>query len=368
VSTGGGYPDQFVPWENVIKIDDDAVFIQARPDGSRYPRFDDQPGWILVSDHLMGRTILDLDGRSVEVVNDVHLLTANGRMLIVHVDISFNGFLRRWGLARFHLVKDNLISWRYVQPLSTEDVGSKSDTVTLSVTHSNIKDLPVEDLADALEELSGKEQEAVFAALTAETAAEVLADAEPRAQRQLIEDLRHERAGAILEEMSVPQVVDLFSALPHDLVEKLSTTMPQEKSKRVHALLEEHEAPVGALLTQTYVALSPETSVSEALVILHNNTFSASDISYLYTTGKDNLLLGVVDLRELVLAAPHTLLSEISASPVVSVMTVDQREDLTEIFAKYHFRMVPVVDESEHMLGVVHYNDVMKGLTVRPRA
>jgi magnesium transporter len=124
---------------------------------------------------------------------------------------------------------------------------------------------------------------------------------------------------------------------------------------------------VGALLTQTYVALAPEATVENALAVIRNNTFDATDISYLYTTGKDNLLLGVVDLRELVLAAPLTILSELTASPVVSVMTTDQREDLTEIFAKYHFRMVPVVDESDHLLGVVHYNDVMKGLSVRPR-
>jgi sporulation protein YlmC with PRC-barrel domain len=59
----------------------------------------DQPGWVLVDKHLMGRTILDIDGRRMEAVNDVQLLESNGRMVIIHVDTSLNGFLRRWGLG-----------------------------------------------------------------------------------------------------------------------------------------------------------------------------------------------------------------------------------------------------------------------------
>ena len=96
------------------------------PDRRRqpYPPFVDQPGWILLNEHLMGRTILDMDGRRTEVVNDVHLLASQGRMLLVHVDISFNGFLRKWGLGWLSWGKDRLISWRYVQPLSLEDVGT----------------------------------------------------------------------------------------------------------------------------------------------------------------------------------------------------------------------------------------------------
>ena len=128
----------------------------------------------------MGKTILDMDGRRTEVVNDVHLLESKGRMVVVHVDISFNGFLRKWGLGWIHSIKDQFISWRYVQPLSLEDAVA-SDTVSLSITRAQIKELPSEDLADALEELSGEEQTAVFSLLDSEKAAETLMEAEPRA-------------------------------------------------------------------------------------------------------------------------------------------------------------------------------------------
>ena len=138
-----------------MKIDDDAIFVSPAEGGEPYPPFVDQPGWMLLNEHLMGKTILDMDGRRTEVVNDVHLLDSKGRMVIVHVDISFNGFLRKWGLGWFRSIKDQLISWRYVQPLSLEDAVA-SDAVSLSITREQIKELPSEDLADALEELSGR--------------------------------------------------------------------------------------------------------------------------------------------------------------------------------------------------------------------
>ena len=149
IEHGKGYPSELIPWEKVARIAEEAIFINPKEGGGPYPPFVDQKGWILLNEHLMGQTILDMDGRRTEVVNDVHLLYSKGRMILVHVDISFNGFLRKWHLERFASGKDQLISWRYVQPLSVED--HTKDIVTLSVAREQALELPSEDLADALE-------------------------------------------------------------------------------------------------------------------------------------------------------------------------------------------------------------------------
>ncbi len=240
VEHGFGHPTELIPWNRVTRIEDDAIFINPAEGGGPYPPFVDQKGWLLLNEHFMGRTVFDMDGRRTEVVNDVHLLASTGRMLLVHVDVSFNGFLRKWHLHRLAWSKDRLISWKYIQPLSVEDVGT--DAVTLSVTRKQIKELPAEDLADALEELSGEEQQAVFSALDPETAAEVLVEAEPRAQRQLIADLRRERARTILSEMSVPQLADLFSVLPHDDMTEMMELLPAADAARIRAIISDREA------------------------------------------------------------------------------------------------------------------------------
>ncbi len=364
---GWGKPTEFIRWEKIIKIDPDAVLVSRPDSGDRFPPFEDRPGWLLVNDHLMGRTVLDMDGRTIEVVNDVHLLESKGRMVIVHVDTSFNGFLRKWGLGRITWIKDHFISWKYVQPLSLEDAGT-TDAVSLSVTRDQVKDLPSEDLADALEELSGEEQQAFFSVLDAEKAAETLIAAEPRTQRQLVADLRREKARAILAQMSVPQLASLLSVLPYDDSAKMLELLPKQDADRIMAIISEHETTARALFSQDYVAAGKEASVAEVLAKLRSPGRDPEAISYVYIVDQNTLvLLGVVDLRELVLAPPEQSMSDLMTKPVVSVQEDDVRETVEELFAKYHYRMLPVVDAQDHMLGAIRFNDVMTGLEVIAR-
>jgi CBS domain-containing protein/uncharacterized protein YrrD len=367
VEHGWGNPTEFIPWERVVKIDDDAVFVQPPETGEAYPPFVDRLGWLMLDEHLMGKTILDMDGRRTEVVNDVHLLESKGRMVIVHVDISFNGFLRKWGLGWTRLIKDRLISWRYVQPLSLEDAVA-SDTVSLSVTRAQMKELPSEDLADALEELSGEEQAAVFSVLDTEKAAETLLEAEPRAQRQIIANLRQERARNILTEMSMAQLSDLFSVLPHDDKTELLALLPREQAAKLEAIMSDREATARVLMSSGCVTMPKETTVADALQQLRAANPDHDMVSYIYITGEpDRMLLGVVDLREMVLAPDKTTLGELMAFPVVAAEADDLKDDLAELFVKYHYRMIPVVNERDCLLGVIHYNDIMKGFVPRAR-
>ena len=365
IDHGWGKPSEFVPWQKVVKIDDDAIFVQP-PEGGRYPPFVDQPGWLLVNEHLMGQTILDMDGRRTEVVNDVHLLESKGRMIIVHVDVSFNGFWRRWRVPWLQLGKDRLISWRYVQPLSVEDTAT--DTVSLSVTRKKMHELPGEDLADVLEELSGHAQQAFFSALDSGKAAEALSEAEPRAKRQLIANLRRERARNILSEMSVPQLADLLLVLPHDDKEEMLALLPEDQAARIRRILSQRESTARTLVSADYRALPKEAKVGETLASIRASGRDYNNISYIYVVGgPEKILLGVVDLRELVLASDDKTLGDIMASPVVAAEEDDTRDDLAELFLKYHYRMIPVVDPKDRLLGIIHHNDIVKGLALRAR-
>ncbi|MGA9460687.1 MAG: CBS domain-containing protein [Desulfobaccales bacterium] len=360
---GWNQPTEFIPWDKVIKIDDDAIFVEP-PEGGKYPPFIDQPGWILLDKHLMGRTIVDLDGRRIEVVNDISLVEARCKLLLVDVDVSFNGFWRRWGLGRLHLAKSRLIPWKYVQPLSLEDAVS-TDKVALSITRQNLVELPSEDLADVLEELSRHEQEAVFSALDSEKAADTLLEAEPRAQRQIITHLREEHAKSIFSEMTVPQLANIFSILPHDDVQDLIKVLEPEKAKRVHAILSEQETRAKSLMSPDFWAKPPDAKAGEVVAEIRRSGSEPQQISYIFVVDRDKTLLGVVDLRELVVTGDEKGLQEIMASPVVAAEESDLREDVAQIFAKYHFRMLPVVDGADHILGVIYYQDIMKDLVIR---
>jgi magnesium transporter len=366
IEHGWGKPTEFVPWDRVMGIDTDAVIVLPPPEGDNYPPFVDQPGWIMTKQHLVGKTILDTDGRRVEVVNDVHLLYSRGRMIIVHVDASFNGFLRKWGLGSVRWIKDRLISWRYVQPFSVEDA-TTTDTVSLSVKKGSALELPGEDLADVLEMLSGKEQQAFFAALDSEKAAETLTHAEPRAQRQLIATLRKEKAQKILSELSVPQLADLFSVLPYDDTSKFIDLLPEQEAKRIRRIISEREITARELMATEYLTFAREATVGDVLARVRGSEVDHEVISYLYIT-EDAVLVGVVDLRDLVLAPDSAPVSDVMGASVVVAEEDTTRDDLEEMFAKYHYRMIPVVDVQDRLLGVIHYSDIVKGLEIRAKS
>ena len=367
IEHGKGHPTELIPWEKVARIEDEAIFITPSETGNPYPPFIDQKGWILLNEHLMGQTILDTNGRRTEVVNDVHLLFSKGRMILVHVDISFNGFLRKWGLERFATAKDQLISWRYVQPLSVED--HTTDVVTLSVAREQALELPSEDLADALEVLSGDEQQAMFSALDPDKAAAVLVEAEPRAKRQLIAFLSEEKACQVLARMSVLQIADFFSKLPHAKATELMKLLPQARATRVNAIMSNADVPAATLMSEKYFAFTPEAKAGDILHSLRNSAGDHRNISYLYIVmGQGNTLQGVVDLRDLVVAPENASLSELMISPVVTADHDSLREDLVALFAKYQFHMLPVVDAQDRLLGIVRNRDIMKGAKFESQA
>ena len=94
--------------------------------------------------------------------------------------------------------------------------------------------------------------------------------------------------------------------------------------------------------------------------------YEPRSLSYIYVVeGTDEVLVGIVDLRDLVLAPDEATLGDIMVSPVVAADETDLREELTELFQKYEFRMIPVVDEQDHIYGVISYKDVMKGPDAR---
>jgi len=211
--------------------------------------------------------------------------------------------------------------------------------------------MPKEDLADAIETLSGDVQHAVFSALDSEQAAEVLLEAEPRAQRQLIANVRRKQARTILSEMSVPQLADLFSVLPHDQMSGLMEVLPNDQVERIKAIITDLEASAAAFMSSDFITAKKTVTVTDFLKSVRGSQHDPHGMSYVYIVDDEKTLIGVVDLREIVLAKHATILGDPMTSPVVLAQSDDRREDLAELFARYQFHMIPVLDERDQAPG-----------------
>jgi len=241
--------------------------------------------------------------------------------------------------------------------------------VTLSVAREQALELPSEDLADALEVLSGDEQQAMFSALDPDKAAAVLGEAEPRTKRQLIAFLSEEKARQVLAIMSVLQIADFFSDLPHAKATELMKLLPLARSTRVKAIMSNADVPAATLMSESFFTFAQEAKAGDVLQSLRNFAGKKRNISYLYiVVGEGKFLQGVVDLRDLVVAPDNASLGELMISPVVTADHDCLREDLVALFVKYQFHMLPVVDAQDRLLGIVRYRDIMKGAKFESKA
>jgi magnesium transporter len=143
--------------------------------------------------------------------------------------------------------------------------------------------------------------------------------------------------------------------------------LPPEEAARVRTIISEREATAGALLTADFVAFPRETPCAQVLQRLREMQPSPEALSYVFVVGSENVLQGVVDLRELVLAANDVPLADLMVSPAVAAEVDDLREDLVAMFLKYHFRIIPVVDRNNRLQGVLRHKDIMKGLVAHTK-
>ncbi len=133
-------------------------------------------------------------------------------------------------------------------------------------------------------------------------------ETEPRAQRQIIANLRKERAHTILSEMTTSQLADLFSVLPHEQMTNLMGLLSPEQAERVRAILSERESKARDIMCSDFVTASKDTKAGEILHKIRRSRVEPEAISYIYvidTTTQS--VIGVVDLRDLILSADHVL-------------------------------------------------------------
>jgi len=128
--------------------------------------------------------------------------------------------------------------------------------------------------------------------------------------------------------------------------------LPSDQAERIRAIISDRESTATALMTTDFITAARETTVCEILRQIPPPSAPTTVFPTFYiVSGGERLLAGVVDLRDLVLAADETIPGDLMVSPVVAAQQDDMRDDLAELFAKYHFRMIPIVDARDHLLG-----------------
>lgn len=215
------------------------------------------------------------------------------------------------------------------------------------------------DLAEWLEELTEEERTAVFELLDPEQAAVVLGELELETQADLVTALGKDRAGDIIEEMPADEAVDLLAELTPEEQGQILAKMEAEDAADVRELLEYDPETAGGIMTTEYITVQEEMTAQQAIEHLRQVGPDAETIYYVYVINGGEKLVGVMSLRDLIVARPETLVREIMRTKVVSVYADQDQEEVARIVSKYNLLAVPVTDRAGRLLGVVTVDDVI---------
>ncbi len=321
------------------------------------------PSDILICRDILDKQIVDIHGAKLVRVNDLELSDVKGRLCLVAADIGVRGLLRRLGVERqgeklfsvFHsTLPHKLIAWHFVQPIEP-----KLSRLTLTVSRQKVSSLHPADLAQIISEVSQKERTAIFGSLDVDTAAEALHELEPQVQVDIIDDMSKERASDILERMPPDEAADVLGDLPEAKAQELINLMEKEEAEDVQELLEHEEDTAGGLMTTEFLAFPPDMTVQDAITELRLEAPDVETIYYLYIVDSDEHLMGVLSLKNLILASAQSKLGDIMMKPVKTLSLEAGEKEVAEFISKYNLLAAPVVDENAALRGIVTVDDVV---------
>ena len=216
------------------------------------------------------------------------------------------------------------------------------------------------DVAGLFDDLEEKQIPVMFRLLPKEQAAETFVEMEPDAQQLLIQGFSDNELREVLDELYVDDAADLVEEMPANVVRRILAQADPEMRRSINQILRYPENSAGALMTMEYVSLRPEMTVEEAILRIRRQGVDKETIYTCYVLDRDRTLLGIVTVKDLLLAeSDDTEIREIMTEAVISVNTQDDQEEVAKMFSKYNFLALPVVDTESRMVGIVTFDDAM---------
>ena len=221
------------------------------------------------------------------------------------------------------------------------------------------------DIAECVTDLldDGELEEAgllrLFRLLPKELAADTFAEMDPDLQEKLILGFTDKELAQVLEEMFLDDTVDVIEEMPASVVKRILKTVDSDTRKSINQMLSYPEDSAGSLMTIEFVDLRPAMTVQEAFAHIRQHGVDKETIYTCYIIGPTRKLLGAVSVREMLLAAPDTVLRDMMETNITWVSTLDDREEVANLFTRYDYTALPVVDKEHRLVGIVTVDDAI---------
>lgn len=216
------------------------------------------------------------------------------------------------------------------------------------------------DVAGLFDGLEDKQIPILFRLLPKEQAAETFVELDPDAQELLIRGFSDNELKEVMDELYADDAADIVEEMPANVVKRILKQADPELRSSINQLLRYPEYSAGSLMTTEYVSLRPHMTVGEAILRIRRQGVDKETIYTCYVTEQDRKLIGLVTVKDLLLAEDdETKISDIMVTNLIYVTTQTDQEQVAHMFSKYNFLALPVVDREQRMVGIVTFDDAM---------
>lgn len=215
------------------------------------------------------------------------------------------------------------------------------------------------DIAALFDEIADESIPKLFRLLPKELAADTFVEMESDTQEMLITGFSDKELKEVVDELYVDDAADLVEEMPANVVARILAQADVEKRRMINTILNYPEDSAGSIMTTEYVQLRPQMTAEEAILHIRRSGIEKETINTCYVTNKNRELIGVVTIRQLILAEPSTKMEDLCDDNIIAINTLEDQETVAQAFSKYNLLAMPVVDKENRLVGIVTVDDVL---------
>ncbi len=215
------------------------------------------------------------------------------------------------------------------------------------------------DIAAVFEDLQSEKTALLFRLLPKETAAETFVEMDEETQQLLIHGFSDTELKEVIDELYVDDAVDLIEEMPANVVKRILRQADPQTRKEINEILKYPEDSAGSIMTTECVILRPKMTAEEAIKRIRRTGIDKETIYTCYVSDSSSTLIGIVTIKTLLLSDDDEVIENIMETNVISVNTLDDQEEVAQMFNKYNFLALPVVDKENRLVGIVTVDDAI---------
>ena len=215
------------------------------------------------------------------------------------------------------------------------------------------------DFPSIFEELDEEQILIIYRILPKDKAASVFSELDPDVQEKLINCLTDKELKSVIDELFFDDEVDLIEEMPSNVVKRILRNVQPEDRAIINELLAYPDDTAGTIMTPEFVDLKENMRVSEAFEKIRKIGIDKETIYTCYVLTTDRKLVGVVEVKEMLVVPLDTQIKDIMQTNVITVSTLEDQEQVAKMFDKYNFLALPVVDKEDRLVGIVTIDDAI---------